>query len=76
MAISCSGELTEALNKPRNFQCKHIGEILLQTGIINPKQLQQAITKKASKYKNERLGKVISKLGFATEHQIINAFTR
>ena len=73
MAINCSSELVEALNKPRRFQHKHIGEILLQTGIITNKQLQQAITEKASKYKTERLGKVISKLGFATEHQIINA---
>ena len=73
MPISCSNELIVALDKPRNFQRKHIGEILLQTGIINHQQLKQAISEKSTKYTQDRLGTVISRLGFASEQQILNA---
>lgn len=73
MPITCSSELVVALDKPRNFQRKHIGEILLQTGIITEPQLKQAINEKSTKYPQDRLGVVISKLGLASEAQILNA---
>lgn len=73
MPVSCSHELKIALDKPRQFQHQHIGEILLQRDVITSRQLKQAINEKSTKFPHDRLGKVISKLGFASEQQILNA---
>lgn len=50
---------------------KKIGEVLVETKIINQQQLEQAIS--FQKGKNKRIGKIFVELGFATEKQIAEA---
>lgn len=53
-----------------NLQQKNLGELLINAGIINKEQLQVALDEQ--KKTNEPLGKILIRLGFATEENIIN----
>ena len=48
-----------------------IGEILLQTGLITPAQLAQALAQQ--KVEGGRLGSILIKLGYITEVQVVQA---
>lgn len=48
---------------------KKIGQILLDKHLISPKQLQQALEEQEQT--NEMLGRILVKLGFVTEHDIL-----
>ena len=52
---------------------KQLGELLIEKGIINHKQLEKAIA--VQKEKNILLGEVLVELGFATEEDIAQALT-
>lgn len=73
--ITNQQELKEALTHPRNFEHKHIGQILFQTGIINSRQLKEAIMEQTTHTPSERLGHIIKRMGFASDHQIRNALS-
>jgi len=49
---------------------KRLGELLVESGLITQAQLQEAL--KTQKISGERLGRVLSMLGFVTEQDIIN----
>lgn len=51
-------------------QQKTLGELLINYGIINKEQLQTALNEQ--KNTDEPLGKILVRLGFATEEDIIN----
>lgn len=53
---------------------KRIGEVLIESGIINQRQLEDAIV--FQKGKNKRLGKILVELDFATEKQIAEALSK
>ena len=53
---------------------KRIGEVLIETGIIDQKQIEQAVV--FQKNKNKRLGKILVELGFCTEKQIAEALSK
>lgn len=73
--ISSRQELSEVLMHPRHYEHRHLGQILFQTGIISSKQLKEAIIEQSTKAKGERLGRIIKRMGFATDHQIRNALS-
>ena len=73
--ISNRKELVDALAHPRHYEHKHLGQILFQTGIINSKQLKEAILEQTNNSPGERLGRIIKRLGFASDHQIRNALS-
>lgn len=73
--ISNKKELIEALAHPRQYEHKHLGQILFQTGIINARQLKEAILEQTNNTPNERLGSIIKRLGFASDHQIRHALS-
>lgn len=51
------------MNAPRSAQ--RIGELLVQRGIVTPDQIRIAVTEQ--KRRNDHLGKILVRLGFATE---------
>lgn len=73
--ISNRQELTDALAHPCHYEHKHLGQILFQTGIINARQLKEAITEQTIHAPNERLGAIFKRMGFASDHQIRNALS-
>jgi len=52
---------------------KQLGELLIERGVIDHKQLERALL--AQKDKNALLGEVLVELGFATEEDIAQALT-
>jgi len=52
---------------------KQLGELMIERGIIDRKQLEKALV--AQKDKNILLGEVLVELGFATEEDIAQALT-
>lgn len=52
---------------------KHLGELLVERGIINRAQVQQAVD--AQKVQGGLFGEVLVRLGFATEENIAQALT-
>jgi type IV pilus assembly protein PilB len=50
---------------------KRIGDILVESGVISPDELKEALAKQ--KHTRDRLGRVIVSLGFANEKQIAQA---
>jgi uncharacterized SAM-dependent methyltransferase len=52
---------------------KQLGELLIERGVIDHKQLEKALI--AQKDKNALLGEVLVELGFATEEDIAQALT-
>jgi type IV pilus assembly protein PilB len=52
---------------------KQLGELLVERGIIDHKQLEKALA--VQKEKNSLLGEVLVELGFATEEEIAQALT-
>ncbi len=73
--ISNKQELSDALSHPRNYEHRHLGQILFQTGIITAQQLKEAIVEQSTHAKGELLGRIIKRMGFATDHQIRNALS-
>lgn len=59
-------ELIEKESLPHRH--KKMGEMLVASGLIKQKQLEQAL--KLRKIKNKRIGKIIEELGFATGKQV------
>ncbi len=53
---------------------KRIGEMLIDAGVLTPEQLHEGLKKQ--KETGEPLGKVITKLGFLTEHDFIIALSQ
>ncbi|MFO0794234.1 MAG: ATPase, T2SS/T4P/T4SS family [Candidatus Brocadiaceae bacterium] len=53
---------------------KRIGEVLIETGVIDQQKLEQAVV--FQKDKNKRLGKILVELGFCTEKQIAEALSK
>ena len=51
-----------------------LGEILLQTGLITPAQLAQALAQQ--KVEGGRVGAILIKLGYLTEQQVVQAGDR
>ena len=56
-----------SVSKPRRL----LGDFLVETGIVTQKQLQEALAEQ--RRSNERLGKVLVRLGFAAEREITSA---
>src|SRR3989338_4917827 len=52
---------------------KQLGELLVERGVIDHKQLDNALT--VQKERNALLGEVLVELGFATEEEIAQALT-
>lgn len=50
---------------------KKLGDILVESNVITPEQLKQALL--IQKDSRERLGKILTKQGFATEEDIVSA---
>ncbi len=73
--ITSRTQLSQALETTRTFERRHLGQILFQAGILTSTQLKEAMEEQAKGGKTERLGKIISRLGFATDHQIRNALS-
>lgn len=73
--ISSPLQLTESLEKSKSYQHKHLGQILLRTGIINPQQLTTALRKQVAEGKKEMLGQVLKSLGYVSDHQVKNALS-
>lgn len=73
--ITKQKELIDALAHPRHYEHKHLGQILFQTGIINARQLKEAILEQSTHAPHERLGRIIKRMGFASDHQIRNALS-
>jgi len=71
--ITSQQELTESLERSRNFEHRHLGQILFQTGILTSKQLKEALLEQSQNSQDEKLGRIIHRLGFANDHQIKNA---
>ena len=57
--ISNQQELIDALAHPRHYEHKHLGQILYQTAILNPRQLKEAILEQNTHTPHERLGRII-----------------
>ena len=53
---------------------KRISDILIEAGLINQQQLDQALI--LQKNKNKRLGKILVELGYVTERQIAEALSQ
>jgi type IV pilus assembly protein PilB len=68
-------QLIDSLENTQNYQHQHLGQILLQTGIITSEQLNTALQTQVKNGKKEMLGKIILDLGYATDHQIRNALS-
>ncbi|MBM3248394.1 MAG: hypothetical protein FJZ10_03105 [Candidatus Omnitrophica bacterium] len=62
--------MTEPLNK---ISRKQLGELLIERGIINQKQLEKALL--VQKEKGGLIGEVLVELGFAKEEDIAQALT-
>jgi type IV pilus assembly protein PilB len=60
--------------KRPNQQRKRLGDILVEAGLINSEQLQEALAKQ--KTMGKRLGKVLVETGMATEDSIANTLAR
>ena len=57
----------------RRVVTKKLGEVLLERGVITPKQLEEALTYQRTH--GGLLGQVLTQLGFATEEEIALALT-
>ncbi|KZY72902.1 hypothetical protein A3740_19945, partial [Oleiphilus sp. HI0068] len=68
-------QLVESLEKSKSYQHQHLGQILLQTGIITSKQLSTALHKQIAEGKKEMLGHILQRLGYASDHQVRNALS-
>ena len=53
---------------------KKLGEVLLEAGLINSSQLENALL--LQKGKNKRLGKILVELGYATDEQVSEAISK
>lgn len=73
--ITNSQQLIESLDKTKDYQHQHLGEVLFQTGIINSKQLSTALNEQVKSGKKEMLGQVLQRLNYATDHQVRNALS-
>ena len=62
-------QLINSLEKTKDYQHQHLGQILLQTGIISAKQLSTSLETQVKNGKKEMLGKIIQRLGYASDHQ-------
>lgn len=58
----------------RATERKRLGELLLEEGLINREQLQEALA--VQRRTGRRLGAVLAKLGFVTEEQVADALAR
>jgi len=54
-------------------KAKHLGEILVERGILTPEQLHEALLRQ--KEGGERLGQVLQDLGFLTEEELLQALS-
>ncbi len=54
-------------------QKKRLGELLIETGLLSPENLEKALA--AQQSKKERLGEVIVEMGLATEEEIAQALS-
>lgn len=52
--ITNQEELIDALASPRHYEHKHLGQILFQMRIINPRQLKETILEQSSHAPHER----------------------
>jgi len=59
------------VNAP-NKQHVRIGELLVQKGVVSPDQVRIAITEQKKQGRKEHLGKILVRLGFATEGIILD----
>jgi type IV pilus assembly protein PilB len=73
--VTTPEELIEVLEHPRANANIPIGEILLTAGIISSNQLTEALKAKSVAGNGSKLGKIIHKLGFATQSDITKAIS-
>ena len=73
--ISNRQQLVESLDKTKSYEHKHLGQILLQTGIVSDLQLKTALHQQFVEGKKEMLGQVLQRLGYASETQVRNALS-
>lgn len=55
---------------PTSASKKRLGDMLVESGLITPAQLQEALN--VQKHSGERLGRTLINLGFVTEQDILN----
>ncbi|ATB34526.1 general secretion pathway protein GspE [Melittangium boletus] len=55
---------------------KKIGELLLESGAVNPEQIRTALGQQRSRGHSQRLGSVIVTLGFASSTEVARALAR
>jgi len=55
---------------------KKIGELLLESGAVNPEQIRTALGQQRSRGNSQRLGSVIVTLGFASSTEVARALAR
>jgi type IV pilus assembly protein PilB len=73
--ISNKQQLTQSLETDRVYEHRKLGEVLFQTGMITINQLKESLIEQKKNNKNELLGHIIARLGFATDHQVRNALS-
>lgn len=72
-SITSASELIELLDRPKPSGYHPVGEILLGAGIITATQLTEALKIKSNAGNNEKLGKILHRLGYASQSDIIKA---
>jgi type IV pilus assembly protein PilB len=73
MFITSPQQLEESLSKVSQFEHKHIGQVLYQSGVITAKQLKDALQYQIQHGKTDLLGHILLKLGYVTDDQIRTA---
>ncbi|MBI4313231.1 MAG: hypothetical protein HY594_00290 [Candidatus Omnitrophica bacterium] len=58
---------------PRRIVAKHVGQLLIERGVINQAQLGESLTLQAKK--GGLLGQILVELGYATEEDVAQAIT-
>lgn len=70
--LSCGVKKVEEGSEAPRYQ-RMLGEILLEDGILTSEQLEQALEEQKKGHGEERLGKVLQRLGFTTAKDIYGA---
>ncbi|GAB6041159.1 GspE/PulE family protein [Endothiovibrio diazotrophicus] len=73
--VSTTAELIRLTSSRSEPSKRRIGEMLVDEGIINSRQLDKALERKA-KERNKRLGEIFVQMGVATEEEITIAVAR
>lgn len=73
MFITSPQQLEESLSTVSQFEHKHIGQVLYQSGVITAKQLKDALQYQIQHGKTDLLGHILQQLGYVTDDQVRTA---